>query len=114
MKLSGFEAGIIHARLGDVAKGPRFVASGVIRSEAEPDLVRLAEEFEVRLRVAPATEPACAIWWASRYEWALDALAWIESEGHVLGPHLHWIQGLLYGIEPAQIGEYLRREGGPS
>ena len=117
MSLSDYEAGLITARLGDVALGPRIVATGEIRPEGEAHLVALAVEAGkmalstgVKLRISPNPEGRLT-WYASRFEWALDALEWLEKEGATLGPHLHWIQGLLYGISPAQIHAYMDREG---
>jgi hypothetical protein len=44
-------------------------------------------------------------WRASRFQWGLDALAWLEEGGRSTPGtyHLHWIQGLLFGLQRRQI-----------
>lgn len=115
--LGDFEAGVIFQSLQSAALGVKPVAAGVIRASSRRAFLAFARRsgFDSLCIGFGAIAAGQIEWRASRFRWAIDALAWLEADGSTAlgGFHLHWVQGLLYGYGPDEIDRFLTRLSEP-
>ncbi len=114
MSLSPYDLARCHAAIESVERHNKPVSevpiatSEMLLGDVLADVERCAAETETReVRVHVDYRDGIALCAFYRYEWCRAALGFIRGGG-CPPPVLHWLQGLLFGYDPAAIDRFMR------